>query len=110
MKEKAIWNSIWSLKVPHKIRIFLWKIMHEGIPVRANLKHRIPNIDDSYPRCGVSAETVLHCLISCSHSSAVWNLAPTPTIALAQEQNLFVDWWSVLLNRTHALDQIAVTQ
>ena len=41
-----VWNSVWSLQVPPKVRHFLWRASHESLPTRYNL-HRRHVIDDS---------------------------------------------------------------
>ena len=37
-----LWKRLWSLYLPFKFIIFLWKICQNCLPVRANLHRRIP--------------------------------------------------------------------
>ena len=30
--DKEVWRAIWSIKVPSKVRIFLWKLVDEVVP------------------------------------------------------------------------------
>ena len=34
--DKVFWRSIWGLRVPNKIKNFLWCACHETIPTKAN--------------------------------------------------------------------------
>lgn len=36
---KAVWSTIWKLKLPMKIFTFNWKLLHNGLPSEINLKH-----------------------------------------------------------------------
>ena len=51
MRSKKLSSSVWFLKVPHKVNIFVWKLLHEGIPTRMNLKKRFHLVDDICPIC-----------------------------------------------------------
>ena len=67
-----IWNTIWSLKVPPKVRHFLWRASHESLPTRQNL-HRRHVIDDPVCISGNSKpKTTFHILWLCSTSQNVW--------------------------------------
>ena len=46
-----VWNAIWSLNVPSKIRIFFWRLCSDELPCCAELwKRRIRNLPDC-PLC-----------------------------------------------------------
>ena len=71
--DKKSWSAVWDLKAPTKIKTLVWKLMHEGVPVRKKLQLRIPNIDASCPWCLSEEESVIHCMVTCPHSGLVWN-------------------------------------
>ena len=63
--DKKIWKSIWSLEIPNKYKIFLWRACRDSLPTKANLTRKtiIPNpICD---RCASMAEDTLHALWGC---------------------------------------------
>ena len=37
---KGLWNGIWKLKVPNKVRHFLWRAVHESLSTKCNLHRR----------------------------------------------------------------------
>ena len=34
------WKHLWKLKIPYKICLFLWKLLHNGLPTRLELNRR----------------------------------------------------------------------
>ena len=34
------WKNLWKLKIPYKICLFLWKLLHNGLPTRMKLIRR----------------------------------------------------------------------
>ena len=40
MVEEKAWTSLWSLRVPSKLKIFLWRLCHESLPTSDVLQHR----------------------------------------------------------------------
>ena len=52
----------------------VWKIMHEGLPVKLNLRNRFAITEDWCPWCGIESESVLHSFVTCPHWVEVWRL------------------------------------
>lgn len=63
-----IWKSIWSCKVPPKVRVFWWRLIHDYIPSRANLHHRHINPLSTCDTCGACGETTFHALLECNYA------------------------------------------
>ncbi|KAL4380757.1 hypothetical protein AHAS_Ahas04G0065400 [Arachis hypogaea] len=80
-KTKKLWSGIWNSKSQSKTKIFMWKALHKGLPVKVKLHSRIPSISPICPRCNEQEETVVHCLWMCPDSKEAWRLAglPSPT-------------------------------
>ena len=70
--DKAFWQSIWGLRIPNKVKNFLWRACGEAIPKKANLKWRHITENDRYKRCRNDEETTLHALWTCSELDSVW--------------------------------------
>ncbi|KAJ8641777.1 hypothetical protein MRB53_018471 [Persea americana] len=72
---KGMWRRIWKLKIPSKVRHFLWRACNEALPTRQNLQRR-KILED--PRCRIcegEAETTTHILWDCLMASSVWSLS-----------------------------------
>lgn len=67
------WELIWKIKIPNRVKIFLWKICHEILPVKSFLAKRIPNISTRCPLCKFEEEDIIHLLWECSQSKLVWH-------------------------------------
>lgn len=72
----TIWKVIWGLKVPPKVRLFLWRACKNIIPVRDNLSRRGMGSDHSCPLCSFEKETVFHALIAYPAVLATWFVSP----------------------------------
>lgn len=66
------WMNIWSLNVPHKVRVFLWRVCRDCIPTKIQLESR--DIDCSSIRlfCQQDLENSFHCFFKCPGSISVW--------------------------------------
>ncbi|KAL5565353.1 hypothetical protein UlMin_028517 [Ulmus minor] len=59
------WKKFWRLRIPPKIRIFLWKAYYNWIPSLVNLdKHGVPT-QKRCPNCNETDDTTLHALWGC---------------------------------------------
>ena len=67
-----MWESIGELKVPAKVKIFLWRVMQNTIPCRSVLANRHIKVSDQCPVCENGAQDVKHLLFECSRAKLVW--------------------------------------
>lgn len=74
--DNVVWCKLWQANLPTKIRIFAWKALHQGLPLRDNLRKRGWELDCRCPMCGETNETASHALISCTQAKRVWGLSP----------------------------------
>jgi|UniRef100_A0A2N9ED81 hypothetical protein len=96
--ETQVWNAIWSLKIPAKVRHFLWRACHEALPTRTNLhfRHVIP--DPRCANCNEVNETVLHALWQCKQIREIWIAVPWSSSML---QNQYLNFME-LFHHCHA--------
>jgi zinc-binding in reverse transcriptase len=52
------WNVIWELEVLLRIKLFLWKVGQNALPVMAVLQRRISSISPLYQICGSKNENI----------------------------------------------------
>lgn len=70
-----IWRSFWSLKIPPKARIFLWRAVCDILPHGAKLRTKgIANVGTCI-RCG-EVEDNFHVLRNCSWAKQFWQMIP----------------------------------
>nr|POE82207.1 hypothetical protein CFP56_49825 [Quercus suber] len=69
---RDLWFGIWKLKVPGKIKHFLWRASTNCLPTKANLLKRKIVTNSIHHRCGQCEETTMHALWSCEAIKLVW--------------------------------------
>lgn len=72
----AHWDWIWGLRVPPKVRTFLWRACHEILPTRVPLMRRHVGSNPSCEFCSREAETEAHIFFSCPLFSSIWSDFP----------------------------------
>lgn len=66
------WNKLWKLHIPHKLRVFLWRVCKNNIPVRWALRSKGVNTTFLCPMCGVDVEHVRHLFCECQFARECW--------------------------------------
>ncbi|WOL01857.1 (+)-neomenthol dehydrogenase [Canna indica] len=84
-----LWSKIWSLHVPEKIKLFLWKVFHKWLLTNARLAYLLLLNNDLCTFCASESETIDHLLFDCSFSSQLWSRLG---LALNLDLSNRVDW------------------
>ena len=73
---KTFWSRLWKLKIPGKVKHFLWKACTctNSLPTKINLLKRKILSDPTRHLCGCLAEDVMHALWECEAVKSVWGL------------------------------------
>ncbi|KAM6569095.1 hypothetical protein CsatB_017080 [Cannabis sativa] len=69
----GFWRALWHLKVPPKVKNFLWRTCSRCLPTRSQLRLRHVHLDTRCPWCNSTAETSLHLFVHCSVAKACWS-------------------------------------
>lgn len=69
--ERSIWGSISKTPVPHKIKIFAWRLANKGLATIRNRCSRNLEVDATYRICGMEVEDEFHAVISCMRARAL---------------------------------------
>ena len=64
---------MWKIKIPPRIKVFMWLALRDSILTKDNLLHMGWKGDDKCPFCG-REETVNHLFISCLVARLLWNI------------------------------------
>lgn len=66
-----VWRKIWKLKVPERVRVFMWHVMHRRLLTR-NIKSKWDWEDSQCKICHRAPEEILHAQRDCHYASIFW--------------------------------------
>lgn len=79
-----VWQQVWKLQVPAKVKIFCWRVLHGTIPCNGILANRHIQTSSLCPVCKVHCEDIKHASFLCAIVTEIWeNLGVFNTIATA---------------------------
>ncbi|MED6200332.1 hypothetical protein PIB30_084062 [Stylosanthes scabra] len=79
-------------------QIFVWRCLHETLPVLWNLHHRITTINPTSKGCGQDLESVTHCLFHCIKAKEVWAHSTLSELSLVSPSHSFWHVWRSSVN------------
>ncbi|KAL9676306.1 hypothetical protein QQ045_004520 [Rhodiola kirilowii] len=89
---KKFWRNFWRLKIPHKIKMFGWRISHNSLPTMQKLERRGCLVDNRCVHCGMRGETAIHIFKDCWWSRSLLHGLEIPSIVCDNECNDPVYW------------------
>lgn len=73
IQESKGWGRLWKIQVPQKVKMFLWRVCRNNVPVRIILRGRGVNTPILCPLCGVDVEHLRHICLECSFVRGCWD-------------------------------------
>ena len=73
-RDGKLWQKMWKVQVPSKLRVFLWRLSHQSLPTGDVRHHRQMAESSACSICG-EADNWQHSLISCTVARCVWALS-----------------------------------
>jgi hypothetical protein len=73
-QEMKDWTSLWNIKVPSKLKNFIWRLCNESVPTAEVLHHRHMATSSSCSFCSAE-DSWKHALIDCVAARCVWSLS-----------------------------------
>ncbi|XP_063941514.1 uncharacterized protein LOC135149664 [Daucus carota subsp. sativus] len=72
--EEVEWSFIWKIKIPHKIKLFLWKVQMNILHTKGFLVSRniLDPLEAHCPICRKVVETTDHLFLECRLARAAW--------------------------------------
>lgn len=90
-------EGLWQLEVPPKVKLFIWKALHNTLPSISNLVSRGMEIENQCPRCYEEKETVEHALFDCSCARDLWALCILEILSFETSSILLPSIWERLM-------------
>ncbi|XP_019191221.1 PREDICTED: uncharacterized protein LOC109185721 [Ipomoea nil] len=84
------WVALWKMRVPPKWKTFLWRAVCDILPTTTNLIIKRVDVDPTCTMCGLTHENVMHSLVLCDYSRAVWNVSGLPIMNIISHS--FATW------------------
>jgi hypothetical protein len=72
--EQKSWCSLWKIKVPSKIRVFLWRLSHQSLPTGTTLHRRSMADSSACAICHDPVDSWRHSLLECNMARCTWAL------------------------------------
>lgn len=93
------WKSHWKLKLHHRLRLFLWKMIWDIIPTKIRISFSIHNstMDTSCSLCSFPIDSILHLFFSCPIARVVWRNSFWPLDILDLRVSSMKSWLDLLL-------------
>lgn len=66
------WNTLWSLEIPEKVKIFMWRAIKNLLPSAKNLWKRKVLQESICQRCNRNVESINHALLDCKVAKKIW--------------------------------------
>ncbi|KAJ4802411.1 Ribonuclease H-like superfamily protein [Rhynchospora pubera] len=98
-----LWQDLWKVRAPPRVITFIWRCLHNGLPVAKRLSKIFHKTEPLCFRCGQDDETIEHMIFNCPSSRAVW---------FASELNLRVEVLPQTLGQiiTHVMENFQCEQ
>ncbi|GMY17900.1 putative ribonuclease h protein [Fagus crenata] len=76
-QHRQFWRVLWKLKIPHKVKIHLWRAYLNVLPTRLSLCRRRVLSEPTCPIYNAADKTTTHAIWSCPYAGSVWAFAPS---------------------------------
>lgn len=95
----GLWRNLWNLKIPPKVKHFLWQACTNCLPTKDNLQSKRVQVNNICPVCNNCSESVLHTLVNCSYAVACWSRVSY--VSLDGVYSSFFEWFQLMLDQQH---------
>ncbi|XP_042944649.1 uncharacterized protein LOC122278535 [Carya illinoinensis] len=69
---RGFWKQLWSMPIPHRVRVFSWRACKHGLPTLQNLRVKKVVSEDTCKFCHEGREDTSHALIYCPSILPLW--------------------------------------
>lgn len=87
--EGSLWNQLWAIKVPGKMKINFWRFAHGCLPSGLQLRLRHIPADDACVYCN-RVESAGHAFLFCQFAVEVWHHIKSEYDLQLQRRNYYL--------------------
>ena len=73
--QNSHWKKLWKAGLPERLKMLLWRIGVDALPMKVNLNQKLNHIDPTCILCNSGDETCVHLFFECPFSKAHWDSA-----------------------------------
>ncbi|GAA0162643.1 hypothetical protein LIER_18687 [Lithospermum erythrorhizon] len=73
----SFFNRMWDIKIPSKVKHFLWRAVHNILPTVDNLVKRKVNLEQGCKFCNNQREYIMHVFNDCAFSQEICRILTT---------------------------------
>ncbi|GAU36460.1 hypothetical protein TSUD_166260 [Trifolium subterraneum] len=66
------WMQIWNLKIPQRVKKFMWRVLRGCLPTRDKLQRKGVQCTDLCPHCETTYENEWHVFLGCEKAKRIW--------------------------------------
>ena len=107
--EKQLWNGVWSMRVPPKVKTLLWRTCREAMPTKSALFRRTILTDSLCVRSQAHSEDSMHALWSCPELDSMWSDMELWSFRFSVQFVTFKELLTWLIKNNHQTELFAVT-
>ncbi|KAJ8438829.1 hypothetical protein Cgig2_023021 [Carnegiea gigantea] len=91
--QRRLWELVWSLPEAHRIRVFIWLVVHDKVMTNVNRVSRHIAEDPSYKVCEAKEEDLVHILRDCPPACLIWKTSGSSTEPNWPIKFAIATWW-----------------
>lgn len=100
LSPKSCWKALWKLKLNHRLKLFLWKIVWNIVPTKFRISQSIHASlsDPSCSLCSYPTDSLFHLFFTCLIACVVWRQSFWPLDTIALNVTNMTDWLLIILH------------
>lgn len=76
----GFWRQFWNLKIPPKVKHFMWRALNGCLPTKDNLRQKRVEVLIDCHVCHNAPESTLHTIVTCSFAKVCWSISGLPSV------------------------------
>ncbi|CAN0916153.1 Putative ribonuclease H protein At1g65750 [Linum grandiflorum] len=97
------WTKLWALKLPPKIKHFVWRVGRDVLPTRRKLQERHVTVPGECGTCATGIEDAWHLFLACDFANECWEEARLGgwVAHIRDRSDSFMQWFMIVLQEAN---------